>query len=424
MSSSLTIEKRINLDHFKIWFGNFIAILNKYPELKKISSIKETIDVSKYFLAPMSRIIVKMIESHKDKKINEITNIYGSNKYNNLNYYHLDISKDYLGEYLNYTTNINNTIVFLEYLTFATGINFNKFNRFGNSKEIIDYLNDNTSNKSKSLFDIFIGYYVKIFPNVFVVLEINNDVSNLSNPSNQVIPTDLKNNLLYKKNIILSGDILSNIMFNLLQNYTYAQRLDNLQKINYNPNQNYSINFYIYETIGQIELYDIMKIESNIYVLFDKSSKIRFSSIFLNPNTIGMFENHHDLCTNIKIINNKMTVDKNSLLYLIYFQTLKKWIYNIYSGNELSQIIIGQNKLTNSNNPFHKMILIDNITNKMSKIKKINKDKIFFIDIIFLKSPQYKNILSNQKKIIETISNPLYYWELDGIKFMLETIQI
>ena len=75
MTSSLTIEERIVLNRFKIWFSCFIGILNKYPELKKIKSIGETIEVSKYFLAPMSRFIVELVKLGKKKKNEQITHI-------------------------------------------------------------------------------------------------------------------------------------------------------------------------------------------------------------------------------------------------------------------------------------------------------------------------------------------------------------
>ena len=434
MSSSLTIEERMKLDHFKIWFSNFITILNRYPELKKITSIKETIEISKYFLAPMSRFLIQMIKSNKNKKLEQISKIYGKEKFNNLDYYHLDISKDYCGEYINYVTNIYGTKVFLEYLTFTTGINFSKFYKYKNSKEIINHLNneekndDNFSlNKSKLLKNIFISHYIKIFPNVFVILEINHE-SKKSSESKIIfgknnIP-DLQNNFLHKNNLILNGKNLCMILFSLFQNYTYTQRIDVLKK--FNSNSNYSINYYIYETMGQIDLYDMFGTKSNIYVLFDKSSKIRFGSIFLNPNTIEMFKNSHKFCNYIKYKNDSIILDKKSLVNLIYFQTLKKWIYSTYSGNEIENILIGEKYLDKSDksDKFNNMILIDNITSNISKIKKINSDKIFFVNIIFLKSSQYKNILVNKKRIIESISNPQYNWELEGIKFMIEKIEI
>ena len=50
MSSNLTIEKRINLDNFKVWFSFFLNVINKYEEIRYYKCLKECLDVSKYFL--------------------------------------------------------------------------------------------------------------------------------------------------------------------------------------------------------------------------------------------------------------------------------------------------------------------------------------------------------------------------------------
>ena len=285
--------------------------------------------------------------------------------------------------------------------------------------------------KYEILKNIFISHYIKLFPNVFIVLEI---ISKLKKSNHKVDPInnllDLKNNLIYKSHLILDGKNLSNVMFNIFQNYTYTQRLDVLKK--FKIDLDYSVNYYIYETCSQIDLFDMIGLNSNIFVLFDKSSKIRFGSIFFNPNTIEVFKNSHKFCKYIQYENNTMIVSQKSLFELIYFQTLKKWIYNIYSGNEIEKIIIGEPDLSKSNlSKLNKsysntdyLILIDNVTTNMSRIKKINSNKIFFVNIIFLKSSQYKTILVNKKKVIDSISNPQNHWELEGIKFMMEKIEI
>lgn len=431
MTSSLTIEERMRLDHFKIWFSYFISILNKYPELKKISSIQETIDVSKYFLAPMSRFVIQIFKSNKTKKLKQVSHIYGQNKYNNLDYYHLDISKDYSGEYINYTSNINNFDVFLQFLTSNSKIDFikfNKVNKFNNPKNLVNFFinkeNEETEEKNKIKYKllkmIFLNYYVKIFPNVFVIFEIlnNDDKVKKKNIISNLNIDELKNNLLYNNYIKITGQYLSNILFCILQNYTYTQRIEMLKKIK--PESEYLLNYYIYETVGQINMFDMIDIESNLFVLFDKSSKMRFGSVFFNPNTITMFENYHKFCNYINYINKTKIISKQSLINLIYFQTLKKWIYNVYSGDQIQNIIIGEKKINKLNSYIGDLILIDNVTNNISKIKKINNNKILFVEIIFIKASQYKNILPDKEKIIDSISNPNNHWELEGIKFLIE----
>lgn len=432
MSSSLTIEERMKLNHFKIWYSFFINILNKFPELKKIKTIQETIDVSKYFLSPLARFIVHFAKlttststtTTNGKKLNQITNIYGIQKYNNLNYYHIDISRDYSNEYINWISNINGIGVFLKYLTFQTKIDFIKFDKYVNLKEIINFFvishNDKKHNDNKyfKLLNIFMNYYVKIFSNVFVIIKINNSKDiDLINVDDEL---DLKNNFVYTNRTTIDGKILLNIMFDIFQNYTYDQRIIFLKKNNYN--EKYIIDYYIYETIGQINYFDLINNKSNLFVLFDKSSKIRFSSIFFNPNTLKMFNRSNLFCNYLSYDNGDILINKKSLIELIYFQTLKKWIYNTYSGNEIENIVIVIGKTSNFENFDYnskfKLILIDNVTRNIEKMNKIVENKIFFVKIIFLKLSELKNIVKNKTQIINLITNPKYYWELDNIKFL------
>jgi hypothetical protein len=466
MSSSLTIEERMVLNRFKIWFISFIGILNKYPEFKNIKSIYETIEVSKYFLAPISRFIIELIKLGKNNKNEMVSYIYGKQKFNKLEYYHLDISKDYSGEYINYMSNINRIKVFLQYLTDQTGIDFCQYDNYNNSKEIINFLFQyeqkknivNSDEKVKfnnqiqqsKILNLFLNHCLKIFSNVFVVIEFNNNkdfkkYNLIKSKTNMNEFTyiykgiqELENNLLYKNQLNINGKILSNIIFNIFQNYTYIQKLDKLEKISIETD--YLINYYIYETISQINFFDMINSKTNVFVLFDKGSKIRFSSIFFNPNTLIMFKNQHHFCNYINyqyndkdVKINKKFINKNSLLNLIYFQTLKKWIYSTYSGNDIENVIIGELESDNldfkietesKNFFFNKLILIDNITTNIGRVKKIKDNKIFFIEIIFLKISQYKNILSNYKKIFELVSNSEYQWELEGIKFFVEKINL
>ena len=103
-------------------------------------------------------------------------------------------------------------------------------------------------------------------------------------------------------------------------------------------------------------------------------------------------------------------INKKNIFKLLNFQTLKKWIYNTWSGNELSFLIIIKDKLP---------ILIDTITSDPIKIKKIIDKKVEIFEIIFSKSSIYKKKAIKYINIINNVNNPKYYWELEGIKFGL-----
>ena len=403
MSSDLTIENRMRLDHFKIWFSYLANILNKYPELRRVNFLQEPIIVSKYFLASISRFIVNFIKLNKNKKKNEINNIYGKNeKINNLDYYYLDITKEYSTE----STNLNPIIglneigfnFFLEYMDKISNIKFIDFKICKNISEIIE----KTENNNNLIgLNLFLNQYIKLYPNTFIILEITDIL--LKKPTKL---KELKNNLIYLRSVCLDGFCLKNILFNLYQNYTYNQRIIFLSK--FENNINYTINLSLYETINSVDLGDV-NIGTNIFILSNTKTKIRFGSIFFNTNTIDMFKNKNKLC--ICIENTDDFINTDSLIKLIYFQTLKKWIHCNYLGNDIENIMI-----IDYTNNYYK--IIDNNEYDINKINKINKNKIYFIDIIFSKNFQYKNIIKNQKNIVNMIHDPKYYWELEGIKLI------
>ena len=68
---------------------------------------------------------------------------------------------------------------------------------------------------------------------------------------------------------------------------------------------------------------------------------------------------------------------------------------------------------------YDKIIIIDNNKHSISKIKNINKNKIFFIEIIFASSSQYKDIVKDKKINITKIYDIDKYWEYEGIKFII-----
>lgn len=403
MSSNLSIEFRMKLDHFKIWFSYFMNIINKYPEILKAKFIQEPLDVSKYFLAPVSRFTVNFINYTKKKKEDQIIQIYGKNKYTNMNYYHLDISKEYLGSNINYLNSETiNKKIFMEYLNDISKFDFSNLIKYTDFKKITNSIDSNYQ------LNIFLKNYVKIFPNVFIVLEI--DKNTQEEKMREFNDLDLKNNILYKKKFNFEGLVLKNILFNIYQNYTYNQRVLFLQGIK--DKLNYVVDISIYETQSQLNNININK-NSQLFVLFEKNSKIRAGSIFFNDNTINMYNSQNMLCSFIKTIEKNKMISREFLINNIYFQTLKKWIFSIYSGNEIENIII----IDFDNNNF---TIVDNNNHSIGKIKKINGNKIFFISIIFTKGSQYNNILSNKKKIIEYILNPEFYWEIEGIKFVFK----
>ena len=402
MSSNLSIEERQRLDHFKIWFSYFTNILNKCPEIKQYKCVNETIQISKYFLSSLSRFVIDLVKTNKKKNLGltNITNIYKSNNYNNLDYYHLDITKEYTTRYIKYDIDTYDIKSFLEHIDKNSFKNL--LTKYMTIKELITELKKTDTN----LLYYVINNYVKMNTNVFATMELYS--SSITKPKSRPI-SDLENNLLYFQEHKLSNIVIKNIIFNLCQNFTYNQKIQEIiKKI---TSSEYNIIISIYETIGPIIEYDSNS-DLDLFVFYEQGTKIRFSSIFFNPNTINQYNLSSNLF-NIFSSNSVITnLNKSQLITMVHLQTLKKYIYSVYSGDEI-------NNLGLIINNYNKITLVDNNKHLISKIKSINSNKIFFITIIFVRSSQYKNILYNTNINVNKIYNLNDYWEFDGIKILI-----
>jgi hypothetical protein len=134
----------------------------------------------------------------------------------------------------------------------------------------------------------------------------------------------------------------------------------------------------------------------------DMNSKIKLTSLFLNENTFKL------------ITSKKLDFIKRyqNILENLKFQSLKKWIYNNYSYQEL-QLLIIINDCTHDHhqdiNNHNKIKIIDNNNYSSDIIIKHKIDlKLFFFDIIFTKSIQYKHIININY-------NKDYVYCIDGI---------
>lgn len=422
MAGPLTIEQRMNLDHFKIWFTYLKNIINKYPEIKKYKFMKEPISVSVYFLESISRFIVSFVNSNQKNK--NMSQIYLNEIDKKNNYYHLDISKE-CANTIGFGDDLN--LLSVEY--FISHFLNNDFNdeciniksnkKNVDIKDIIDsYINSHAnSHINLHILNIILGYYIKTNNNTFVVLEITDKQSSSDfNVKTFKDDNQLKNNMIYSFELALNGLSLKNILFNVFQKYTYTQRLMYLSSLK--NNTKYTTTIKIFETIGQIDNIDY-NFDTNFFVFFSKDAKIKISSLLLNANSIEMFndnDNDKKMKSNEIIVGkfshdvwDKCIISRNELLNLTYFQTLKKWIYDVYTLTQLNNIIL----IPKTNNNY---VLIDNNTYGIMEIKKIIKNKIFFVSIIFSKISQYKKILLDYPDYLKQLYGIKYYWEYEGIK--------
>ncbi len=401
MKSEFSINERQRLNHFKVWFSYLTNIINKYPEIKKFKCLNETLIILKYFLASLSRFTIDFVKSNNIKKLINITNMYGiSNDYNNLDYYHLDLTREYTNKFIKYDVDTYDIKSFLEYLDLKN----KKFTDYYNYADVKTIISNLEKNDTKLLY-VFLNNYIKMHPDTFITMEIYTKDELM----NDEITPELKNNLIYKKKLNIKNIPLKNIIFNLYQNFTYNQRINYIDK-NLNE-KNYILIISIYKMCYPIIDYD-HNLNLKLFIFYEQSTKIRFCSIFFNQNSMNYYNDTHTNNTCIKIFNsNDKMCDLNTLKSLLLLETLKKFIFSVYTGNQINNLGI---YIENHN----EMMIVDDNEHSIMEIKNININKIFFIKIFFSKQSQYKNILKEKNINSYDIYDIEKYWEYEGIKIM------
>ena len=100
------------------------------------------------------------------------------------------------------------------------------------------------------------------------------------------------------------------------------------------------------------------------------------------------------------------------------YQSVKKWIYNIYDGNQMDNLLIISKLVFSDKKEQPEYVLLDNNTyEKSSDCDSIYKKKLEFIELIFLNTSDQIN--NKYSKYTNSIYDPSLYYQLDGIKFCL-----
>ena len=366
--NKISIEERIITEEYILWFRYYREIINNDFDLLNNTILQECNDMFKYFTTELSLYIPKKNKNiNNNNKYLNLNVLYDININKNYEYYHTNISKEYNSTFINfYTDNININ----DFVVFINNILIKKYNE-KKYKHIKEFLDD-CENK-----EIIIDIYLKYSPTILIIL-INND-ENLSEEN--------KKNIIYKKNINLTNYELKNVLFNINQEYVYDERILYLNKIY--TEKNYKITLLCFEIKDFIDFKD----SHNIIICENINKKIRASSLLLNK------KNKYDFIKEYKNIKNTLVV-----------QSLKKWIYNNFNGEEIMNLIIFI-----KNNIF---IILDknNYEQLFIKITELNKIKLYFMELIFFYSSSYKNIIEKTK--IYTDYNIDDCFEIDGLKFL------
>jgi hypothetical protein len=195
------------------------------------------------------------------------------------------------------------------------------------------------------------------------------------------------------------GMVLKSILFNVYQEKVYQERLYELGI--FADYEYYRIQLLFYQTIHPLAL-SMPNDNRKIFIFDDTNSKVRLGSIFLNRNTLDRYNGKK-----IKPIKDDQ-IERKELKSILNFQSIKKWLYNNYSGNQLDNIIIIKSKpLT---------ILDLNLYTKTEGIKMLKK-KIELFKLINSSSKDYTKKYFDLIK--EKLSSSKNYWEYEGIKVLI-----
>jgi hypothetical protein len=378
--------------------------------------------MSKYFVTPLSRKSVqfkKVLGPGIGQSVSQIFNIKSPRNYY---YYHINISREYDNESINYSfeddfiPNMINGILSKTKSPYWQDID--------KKISIKSPLLDNTiSNKINSQIltnfkvgdrENIVASYSKINSNVCIIMAIMTEKTE----SNFWLDNNLISNIFYQKEIELDGFVLKNILFNINQTYSYDEREKKLNS-QYSNMTKYKIKLLFYKTIIDSNLKGNNK---DIYVFSDTNSKVRALSIFLNSNTLDKFINKEIIFIFEK--KNKLyeTLTENSIYTknMLMYQSLKKWIYNNYNGDQIDNLIVDKLELSDQK-LIKKFLLIDtNIHSEENEEANIERKKLVFMDIVFTdKLKAGSRLFSKYEDVIINIHNPRYYYQLDGLKIII-----
>ncbi len=383
IKNKISLEERATWEHFKLWYLYFRNMITKYPYLKEYDCLKEPLTISKYFLNELGRFTLKNRHINKKRLKEQVQELYGITD-ENPGFYHFNISKEYDSDDITYLLNDFTISGFVQYLKNKTNLLDKYF--------IVDVKTIQQVIKliePQYILDYILTEYIRTMSNVFAILFVRDEKEDEFELSKEQMQ-----NIIYKKSFIMVGIVLKNILFNLNQNMLYDERVKILSM--YSDYSTYEINLLVYQTESHM---NFLVQKKKIFIFNDANSKIRLSSIFFNSNTLSRYNSQK-----IKLIKDDK-IDRKSLNKLLNFQTIKKWVYNNYSGEQINNLIVIKYK------PF---TILDNNKYSTQSVKKIKERKIKIIKIIIIDKDSSNN--QKYKKTVVDMYNPKKYWELEGIK--------
>ena len=372
--SDTKIESRSLREDNRLWFYFYRLVLEKNSDLNFLENkeLKEVNELMRYYVGNIGRNVIRINRLLKekintkvdDKYNNRLNKIFRTEKINkNYDYYHIDIGREYEITNINYK---NDDII-------NTDINYEKLKRL-------------------KLNDCIEKYFItsgKIV--IFFLIDDREDLI--------VKENNYKENVIKEYIFRLKKDSLINFLVNVDTMYVYEERINNFKKVYKNSE------YYLRILILEFKVDQEFKIENkyNLKIFQNINEKIKILSILNDDKSIKkVFD------IEINFIERYKNIKSN-----LRYQSLLKWIYNIYNGEQLENIKIVKNK---NKEEYEYLVIDDNEYSNEISVRMIINKKIYFLDIIFSKSVFFKNKYNRYSKLIEMNKENTY--KIDGLKFI------
>jgi hypothetical protein len=378
--SKYSIEERVERDDNKLWFYYYSKIINKNFNLLQVKELEDVNNLSKYYLSELSRQIYTMtkvlqlnINTSVDGKFtSRLNKIFKTDKIKkNFVYYHIDSLKEYNCAYTSAPASTTPSTTTAPATTIpAPASTTIPAPASTTTPSTTTAPASTTTPVPPSTIPVPASTFITSGKHKLIML-IDSDKTKVDE---EIRDVSLKIETRYDYK--MKGYVIKNILVVLETDLTYTERMDIINKMYKDDDK------YYYVSVIVIVYNDKLQIKNtdNIKVYEDVNNKMKLSSI-LNNNTLSMIE------------NKKLDFFKkySNILENLKFQSLKKWIYNNYSYNELQFLLITQPQTSDPCQNYDYIIIDSNNYSNDITIKNKVDLKLFFFDIIFTKSSLYKN---------------------------------
>jgi hypothetical protein len=267
---------------------------------------------------------------------------------------------------------------------------------------IINSFNSDLKENIKQLYGIDVEKNMQLY-HLDISKEYDSFEINFANPAPNTtiivcvgekiqLEPDMKKNVDYKKDFLIRGDILKNILFNIQIQYTYAERIETLNKM-FDDRELYFVRLIVFKT-----LYDV-DIEKNGFSLMCYShayDKLRILSMLMNEKTYDKM--------------NAISLQTVSELNKLKYQSVKKWIYSVFDGDEVQNLIIVKLDFNNIDT----IMIINNNDVTIADMKRINNKKIEFVNVFYAKDAGGRH--EEYEEIVRNMYDVGKYYLFDGLK--------